>query len=298
LKTFWACLVLLLLAAPAMAQSDQPAPIVIDGVTFSGSVRERYEAWDWFTPAGPGENLYSYSGTLMRFAFSQEKQKFDWKIEMAVPVLLGLPNGAVVPAPQGQLGLGGNYYAANHNDQYTAFIFPKQAYVRFKWEHSSLQAGRFEFTDGNEVKPSDPTVAALVNDRIAQRLIGTFGFTDVMRSFDGLRYSYTNGPWNFTAVSAIPTRGVFQVDGWGWVDTPITYVAVTKQMEFGSSHAECRAFGLFYYDDRNVLKTDDRPAPVRAADHDAIALGTYGGNYVMATATGAGTFDLLGWGLL
>jgi hypothetical protein len=298
LKTFWASLVLLMLGAPAMAQSDQPAPIVIDGVTFSGSIRERYEAWDWFTPAGPGENLYSYSGTLIRFAFSQEKQKFDWKIEMAVPVLLGLPNGAVVPAPQGQLGLGGNYYAANHNDQYTAFIFPKQAYVRFKWEHSSLQAGRFEFTDGNEVKPSDPTVAALVNDRIAQRLIGTFGFTDVMRSFDGLRYSYTNGPWNFTAVSAIPTRGVFQVDGWGWVDTPITYVAVTKQMELGSSHAEWRAFGLFYYDDRNVLKTDNRPAPVRAADHDAIALGTYGGNYVMATATGAGTFDLLGWGLL
>ncbi|MGA9572068.1 MAG: hypothetical protein WBS17_18465, partial [Candidatus Acidiferrales bacterium] len=110
MKTFWACLVLLMLGVPAMAQSDQPAPIVIDGVTFSGSIRERYEAWDWFSPAGPGENLYSYSGTLMRFAFSQEKQKFDWKIEMAVPVLLGLPNGAVLPAPQGQLGLGGNYY--------------------------------------------------------------------------------------------------------------------------------------------------------------------------------------------
>ena len=28
---------------------------------------------------------------------------------------LGLPNDAVVAAPQGQLGLGGNYYAANNN---------------------------------------------------------------------------------------------------------------------------------------------------------------------------------------
>ena len=54
MKSFWACFVLLLLGAPAMAQSEQPAPIVIDGVTFSGSIRERYEAWDWFTPAGPG----------------------------------------------------------------------------------------------------------------------------------------------------------------------------------------------------------------------------------------------------
>ena len=55
------------------------------------------------------------SGTLMRFSFSQKKQSIDWNIEMAVPVLLGIPSGAVLPPPQGQLGLGGNYYAANHN---------------------------------------------------------------------------------------------------------------------------------------------------------------------------------------
>ena len=115
-----------------------------------------------------------------------------------------------------------------------------------------MQAGRFEFTDGNEVKSKDPTVASLVNERIAQRLIGTFGFTDVMRSFDGLHYSYTNGPWNFTAVSAIPTRGVFQVDGWGWVDTPITYVSVTQANGIWIEPMPSgELFGLFYYDDRN-----------------------------------------------
>jgi Alginate export len=297
LKQLVVCLLLLVFGGAIEAQEPQAEPIQIGNVTFSGSVRERVEAWDWFEPV-TGQNLYAFSGTLMRFAFSQEKQKFDWKIEMAVPVLLGLPNRAVVPAPQGQLGLGGNYYAANHNDQYTAFIFPKQAYLRFKWDHSSLQAGRFEFTDGSEVKPKDPTLATLKNDRIGQRLIGTFGYSDVMRSFDGLHYAYSNGSWNFTAVSTIPTRGVFQVDGWGWVDTPVTYVSVTKQAEFGSSHAEWRAFGIFYYDDRNVLKTDNRPAPVRAADHDAIAIGTYGGHYIMATSTGVGTIDLLGWGAL
>ena len=211
MKTFWACLVLLMLGVPAMAQSDQPAPIVIDGVTFSGNIRERYEAWDWFSPAGRrGEISTGIPATLMRFAFSQEETKIrlENRDGRAGP-MLGLPNGAVLPAPQGQLGLGANYYAANDKDQYTAFIFPKQAYVRFKWDHSSLQAGRFEFTDGNEVKSKDPTVASLVNERIAQRLIGTFGFTDVMRSFDGLHYSYTNGPWNFTAVSAIPDARSF-----------------------------------------------------------------------------------------
>ena len=297
MKQLFVCLLLLVFGGAIDAQEPQAEPIQIGNVTFSGSIRERVEAWDWFEPA-EGQNLYAFSGTIMRFSFSQQKQRYDWKIEMAVPILLGLPNGAVVPAPQGQLGLGGNYYAANDNTQNTAFIFPKQAYLRYKWDHSSLQAGRFEFTDGGEVKPKDPTLATLKNDRIAQRLIGTFGYTDVMRSFDGLHYQYSNGPWNFTAVSTIPTRGVFQVDGWGWVTTPVTYVSVTKQMEFGSSHAEWRAFGIFYYDDRNVLKTDNRPAPVRAADHDAIAIGTYGGHYIMATNTSKGTIDLLGWGAL
>ena len=76
-----------------------------------------------------------------------------------------------------------------------------------------MRAGRFEFTDGSEVKPKDPTLASLKNDRIGQRLLGTFGFSDVMRTMDGLHYVYSNGPWNLTAVSAIPDRGVFQVDG-------------------------------------------------------------------------------------
>ena len=39
-----------------------------------------------------------------------------------------------------------------------------------------------------------------------QRLIGNFGYSDVMRSLDGVQVGYANGDWNFTAVSAIPTE--------------------------------------------------------------------------------------------
>lgn len=281
---------------PALAQSDT-TPIEIGGVTFSGNIRERYEVWDFFQPA-TGQNLYGYSGTQIRFGFSQTRQHYDWNIEFEAPILLGVPDRAVRPAPQGQLGLGGSYFAANDNSQNAALIFPKQVFVRFKWDHSSLRSGRFEFTDGSEVKPKDPTLASLKNDRIGQRLLGTFGFSDVMRSMDGLHYVYSNGPWNLTAVSAIPDRGVFQVDGWGWVKTPISYVALTRQVDFGSSHAEWRVFGLFYNDDRRVLKTDSRAAGVRATDLGGIDIGTYGGHFIMSSATSEGTFDLLGWGAL
>ena len=145
---------------------------------------------------------------------------------------------------------------------------------------------------------SESTLAALKDSRIGQRLIGTFGFSDVMRSFDGLRYSYTNGPWNVTAVSAIPTRGVFQVDGWGWVTTPVTYVALTRQMAYSHGNAEWRAFGIYYNDDRDILKTDNRSAAVRAHDLGGINIGTFGGHYMQDIPTAAGTFDFMGWGAL
>ena len=297
LKIFLASIALFLLVSSAAAQSDPaPPPLQIGSVTFSGSIRERYEVWDWFKPV-KGENFYGYSGTVIRFGFSQTHQNLDWNLELEAPILLGLPSTAVQPAPAGQLGLGANYYAANDKNKYAAFIFLKQGYLRFKGDHNSLQAGRFEFTDGSEVKPTDPTLASLKNDRIGQRLLGTFGFSDVLRTMDGLHYAFSDGPWNFTAVSAIPDRGVFQVDGWGWVDTPISYVALTHQLNVGEGHAEWRVFGLYYHDDRGVVKTDNRSA-AKAADHGSIDIGTYGGHFIVASPTSAGTFDLLGWGVL
>jgi hypothetical protein len=297
LKTFWTCLLLLTAAVPALAQD--PAPIEIGNVTFSGSIRERYEAWDWFQSRGNTQNLYSYSGTVIRFGFSQKKEHYEWNIEFFAPVLLGIPDRAGRPAPQGQLGLGGNYFAANDNEQNAAFIFLKQGFVRFKGAHSSLRVGRMEFTDGSEAKPKDPILASLKQDRIGQRLIGNFGFSDVMRSMDGAQYLYANGPWTFTALGAIPTRGVFQVDGWGWAKTPFTYIALTRQVDFSkATHAEWRAFALYYNDQRNIVATDNRTAPARTLDAHNLSIGTYGGHFIMDTITGAGAFDLLGWGAL
>ena len=287
---------LLAVCANLPAQSDGADPMHIGSIAVSGSVHERYEDWDFFK--AKGENAYGYSGSLLRLMLSQNEQSYDWGFELAAPILLGIPNHAVQPAPLGQLGLGGNYYAADHNDQYTASVFVKQAFFRIKRARSSVKLGRFEFNDGGEVTPTDETLAIVKRDGISQRLIGAFGFSDVQRSFDGAQYTYSNGDWNVTAFSAVPDRGVFQVDGWGWVKTPVTYVALTKQASFGSSKAEWRLFGIYYNDDRGVLKTDNRSAAVRADDLGGIDIFTYGGHYIQAIPTAAGTFDMLGWGVL
>ena len=53
-------------------------------------------------------------------------------------------------AAQGQLGLGGTYFAANGNNQYPAAASLRQGYLRyhFKSEGDTLRVGRFEVFDG------------------------------------------------------------------------------------------------------------------------------------------------------
>ena len=288
---------LLIFGGKLAAQSDTPEPLKIGDVTVSGLVHERYEDWNFFRGA-KGENDYGYSGSYLRLMFSEKTKTFDWAMEFAAPILTGIPNQAVQGSPLGQLGLGAAYYAANRNNTTAASVYLKQGYMRFKGAHSNLRLGRFEFSDGSEVTPKDETLAIIKRDGIAQRLIGTFGFSDVQRSMDGAQYTYSNGDWNVTAVSAVPDRGVFQVDGWGWVVTPVTYAAVTKQASWGPTKAEWRVFGIFYNDDRGVVKTDNRSTAAKAADLAGIDIGTYGGHFIQAIPTPAGTFDMLGWGVL
>ncbi|HUB80758.1 MAG TPA: alginate export family protein [Bryobacteraceae bacterium] len=284
-------------SANLAAQSDAPAPLKIGDVTVSGFFHERYEDWNFFRGA-KGENDYGYSGSFLRLMFSEKTRKLDWAVEFAAPILLGIPNQAVQPAPLGQLGLGAAYYAANHNNSAAASIFLKQGYVRVKGTHSNLKLGRFEFFDGGELTPKDETLAIVKRDGVSQRLIGTFGFADVQRSVDGAVYTWADRDWNFTAFSGVPDRGVFQVDGWGWVVTPVTYAALNKDANWGRTKAEWRIFGIFYNDDRGVIKVDNRSTAAKNGDHAGIDVGTYGGNLMEAIPTTAGTFDLMGWGVL
>jgi Alginate export len=292
-----ACLCALAFAACAVtasAQQSDAEPLHIGSVNVSGSVMERYEFWDFFQ--GAGESNYNYSGSLLQLAFSQKGQGYDWTLDFAAPVLLGLPNRAVQAAPLGQYGLGASYFAANDKNTSAAGFFVKQGFFRLKGEHSGIQLGRFEFADGMEGKPKDPTLTALRASRIQQHLIGTFGFSDVRRSFDGGHYDWSSNGWNFTAVGAIPTRGVFQTDGWGWVKTPFAYASLTHDLSYGHSNAEWRVFGIYYNDDRPIVKTDNRSAAAKAHDFGGINIGTFGGHYIQDIPAAAGRFDLLAWG--
>ena len=290
---------LLLRLASAQALADPPPKI--GDVAVSASLRTRVESWDWFQ--GNANNSYTFPGSILRLSLSESRKTFDWQLELAAPILLGLPDGAIAPGGQGQLGFGASYFAANSRNRNAAMIFAKQGFIRFNKlggaDGHSLKLGRMEFIDGTEVTPHDATLAAMKRDRIAHRLIGNFGFSDVGRSFDGLQYAWNGPKLNFTFFGGRPTRGVFQVDGWGELNANVFYGALTGQTQGKNADGEWRLFGLGYSDYRdNVVKTDSRPAAARAADGEHINIGTFGGHYLGALRSSAGTGDFLLWGVL
>jgi Alginate export len=286
---------------PVSAQGNAGQPITIGDVTVSSSVRTRAYAWSWFGDDADGE--YFYPAALVRAGVSRSKKAYDWQVELALPVILSLPGNAVKTGARGQLGLGATYFAANDGKTNAAALFVKQAAVRFNRlagvEGQSIKVGRLEFNDGAEVAPKHDTLSALKRDRIAQRLLGTFAFSDVGRSVDGALYTLDRPALNVTALAGRPTQGVFHVDGWGELNTNIFYAALTGQLKREANAGEWRVFALGYHDYRDpVVKTDNRPLSIRSADNQSIALGTYGGHYLNVSATPIGAVDVLAWGVL
>jgi hypothetical protein len=287
-------------AKPAQTEAATPPKHTLGPLEVSVNWRTRAEGWYWFE--GPtGQSDYGLWDSLLRLGVGQTGEHFDWFIEGEQPSILGLPNDAVVAAPQGQLGLGGSYYAANNNNTNVANGFVKQAFVNFRHlGPAGLKLGRFEYFDGLEVTPQDPLLATLIQSRISSRLISNFTFSAVQRTFDGVQLSANAGQNNFTFFGARPTQGVFQVKGMDELDVDIYSGAYTRSVTTAQSAGELRVFALGYIDHRTtVLKTDNRPASVRAADLGKIEIATWGADYVhVVNTTNSGKFDFLLWGAL
>lgn len=270
-------------------------------LSLSGSVRLRWELWRWFEPTGVQNNDYSFFAPVLRGAVRWTDEYFDLTVEAQNTSLLHLPDDAAAPPPQGLLGLGATYFAHNRR-QHDTGIFLRQGFLvvkRLGLAGLTLKGGRFEFSEGNEVLTQEPTLDWLKNVRLSQRLIGPFNFAHVGRSFDGLVGSFTRGWLNFTLMAAHPTQGGFDLAAMKEIDEiDVLYAAVNLTRPAFMPNGDARIFYIYYGDDRGVLKSDNRPAPVRAADLQDISLHTEGVHWIHILPTGVGPLDFLAWGAL
>lgn len=290
---------LALTALPCVAQRTSLADA--GRLPFSISVydRTRIDAVQWFS-ALPNSETYGYLESLVRIGIAQQKNAYDWQLELTQPSELLLPNDAVSPiTAQGQLGLGGTYYASNNNNTENAAAGFKQGFLRLHGPTpgSSLRFGRFEFFEGQETTPKLKDLQYLQTNRIAQRLVGNFGFTSGQRSFDGVDGHYRGKTWDLTAMAARADQGVYNMNVNPELNVDLQYLAYTKH-DF-SDHLLWRVFAMDYHDGRTgIAKTDNRALAIRQADHKNVRLGSYGSDFMTSIPAVGGAFDLLAWGVL
>lgn len=275
---------------PANAPSGKPILNVM--------LRERANATQFFG-ASPNPETYGHGDSLLRIAIAQRIKRLDWQLEMSNSSELALPTDAVSPvAAQGQLGLGGTYFAVNSNNNFPSAVSFKTGFVRlhFNNDRNLVRIGRFEFLDGAETAPKNTTLTWLQNNRIAQRLIGNFGFSNGQRSLDGVEAKMSGTNWDVTAMGARPVQGVFKMSANEEMNVDVQYLAYTRYA--AKQHVKFRALGIAYHDGRTGLtKTDNRTAAARALDHKNIRIGTFGGDMIAAIPVGKQTVDLLVWGV-
>ncbi len=279
----------------AVASSAQSASTP---VTATVVLRERTNATQWFS-AAPAVEQYGDQDSLLRLGIQQRIHQWDYQFELLQAAELFLPADAVSPVTaQGQLGLGATYYASNGNNEFPAAASFKTGFLRYHFnESSTLRLGRFEFFDGQETTPRNSTLAWLQTNRIAQRLIGNFGFSNAQRSFDGIDASTGGGKWNLTAMAGRATQGVFNMNATPELNVDLQYLAYTRSLV--RQHLLVRGFALGYHDGRTgVVKTDNRPLALRQTDHTNIRIGSYGADAIAAIPTGRNTVDILFWGVL
>jgi hypothetical protein len=292
----WLC------ATPCHAELDL-LDVAGQPLTISGTMRARWEVWNWFTPGkvanGQDNNRYFFEDMFVRLGAGYQINGVKAFAELMTPALLNLPDNAAAPAPQGALGLGATYYTAN-NHQYGASVFLKQGYLEFrdKLEQGTyLKGGRFEFADGTDLIPRDPELRWLVKMRIQQRLIGPFDYTDIARSFDGALARYGSPQWNLTAMYGVPTKGAFDLDGMDEIrNMDLVYAALNAGPNRWWGTSVGRIFYIYYDDGRGLTKVDNRPAAVRAADRRPIDIHTAGVDFARTFTLGPGKADVLLWG--
>jgi hypothetical protein len=299
-RRFICCLILLSSAIALRGQTPQATPpSAPSGHPVHVFVYERARGlgWEWFK--APPDNIYGYGESLLRFGLTQTINRWDWRVEITQGTIIDAPNTAVSSSTaQGQLGLGASYYVSGNNNSYPAAAFLKQGYVRYGFDaDKNIRIGRFEFFDGLETKPKNPTLAWLQPNRVGQRLVSNFGFSNAQRSFDGVDAHYGQGSWDITAMAARSDQGVFNMNGNPELNVDLQYLAYTKSD--WQNRFVWRLFAIGYHDGRTgIAKTDNRPLPVRQADHQNIRVGTYGGDFMTAIPAGPGQFDFVGWGAL
>jgi hypothetical protein len=295
----------LAIATPRISDAMDLTTIDDEPLTLSGWIRFRDYTWSYFN-AGPvpsafgNDNQYNYPALVARLGIGYQLDGVKLFVEGMNPTFFGLPDDAIAPAPKGALGLGANYYSVR-KESFDSSVFLKQGYVEFGGQilkDLAVKGGRFEFFDGKDLPVEDRQIQWITDNRVAQRLIGNFGWSDVMRSFDGAQVGYGGQNWRALVFYGVPTRGVFDLNGMDEISAvDVIYAALSGFRTDGAwGNSLGRVFYIWYDDNRGLVPVDNEPASSAKKNLRSISIDTIGADFVHDVKLGPGTADFMVWG--
>jgi len=263
-------------AAPSLYWKDGPHRFDL-----SGAFRVRTEGWDTFSTSNPDWDWFT--GTRMRlslrYAYANKLAIF---IEGQHARVNGLDADSAPPAR--------NYFVAGGLDSSSQGTSLRQAFLELRpAEGIALRGGRQDIKLGGEVTYAEPNWKYLKAARVAERLVGTVGWTHVERSNDGGTLMVDTGQHAFYAFAARPTTGVFDADSAYHPQRDLVYGGLAWTAKRGEwlPNTELGAFAIAYDDDRAVAD---------GGIVGGVDVYTFGGSLLGVYPFGPGQIDTLVWG--
>jgi hypothetical protein len=250
-------LALVLAAAGAPARAAEPAPPPADGfhatpslfwkqgdwrVDLGAAVRVRSEGWD-----AMAEHTDWYTGLRSRL-----RLQVGWRETLIVAAegqdlrVHGLASDTTGPPKL--------YRDNSGKDSNTHGTDLRQLYVEARpWKGASLRLGRQDVKLGTEVLYPEPDWRYLKTQRLGERFVGTVGWSQVERAYDGGSGGVDLGGHHVSAFFTQPTTGVFDVDSAYRRNQDILVggAAWTVKRDTWLPGTELGAFAIYYEDERD-----------------------------------------------
>ncbi|MGH0037858.1 MAG: alginate export family protein [Myxococcota bacterium] len=248
------------------------------------SIQHRYRYESWKSESSTRDGIH---GLRSRLGVG-----YAWKD--ALGVFVQAQHLKIYSLSPGASGLAANYRAntPGGDESSTDHLKIRQLYLDLNGMDSSLRAGRQDIKMGTLVKYEEADWTYVKTARISQRLVGTVGFTNAERSYDGLSVGSRALDGHFVhAFVAQPTTGVFDVPSAYERQNDITFGGIDWTILRGTclENTEFSVFGLAY-DDGRPVSDGGRSGDVEVYTVGASMLGIH--------PLGPGRLDVVLWGAL
>ena len=262
---------------------SRPASAAAFSFTPLLDLRWRQEVLDTLSANRALDHSYSYGNLRERFGGDVGLGIFTLHVLGQAANSYNVPNDA-------SFGAGSSYYVmSNNNSAPSQAALAELGFIVRPTAAAQMTVGRQGIRDGAEPPSGDKRLDWIEENRVAERLIGTWEWTNVARRFDGVSAGLNTERYSASAFGArILEGGLAYSDAFKPLDGVQTAGAsVAARPGTWLPKTEVRFFDIGYRDYRPV--TD-------VALGDSLYLNTFGIDAIGLYPSGPGAFDVLLWG--